>query len=301
MGAMFSSHPSAGFTQAELIENIHRNKYKHIIIMCGAGISTNAGIPDFRTPSAGMYMNLRKYNLPYPEAVFTGSYFKTDPKPFYGLVRDIYPEKLAPTVTHKFFTLLHQKGLLQRVYTQNIDALEHLAGLPEDKVVEAHGSFKTSYCCKCKKTYDLHWFKTELFSPMTNDEVPKCSCGGVVRPDVTLFGEALPDRYWTHLNTDFAACDLLLVIGTSLAVSPFNSLVGETAGSVPRVYVNKTKPGSNGMIGWMLGMVANVDFSRESDLIMLEDCDSCVTRICRSVGWEEDLNRIEIQTLESLE
>ena len=108
---------------------------------------------------SGLYFKLRKYNLPYPEAVFEGSYFRKDPRPFYGLIRELFPTTLTPTTTHKFFSLLHQKGLLRRVYTQNIDALEFLAGLPEDKIVEAHGSFQRSYCTKCGKTYDLRWLK----------------------------------------------------------------------------------------------------------------------------------------------
>jgi len=169
-----SSASEGAFTQAALVENLLAGKYKNIVVMCGAGISTNAGIPDFRTPSAGLYFKLRKYNLPYPEAVFDGGYFRKDPKPFYGLVREIYPETLAPTTTHKFFTLLHQKGILKRIYTQNIDALEYLAGVPEEKIIEAHGSFKKSFCTKCKKNYELGWFKNEIFSPETNDEVPKC-------------------------------------------------------------------------------------------------------------------------------
>ena len=182
---------------------------------------------------------MRKYNLPYPEAVFEGSYFRKYPRPFYGLIRELFPTTLTPTTTHKFFSLLHQKGLLRRVYTQNIDALEFLAGLPEDKIVEAHGSFQRSYCTQCGKTYDLRWLKHEIFSPETNEGVPKCvECGGVVRPDVVLFGEALPERFWSNIDADFAACDLLLVFGTSLVVSPFNTLVAKPKRGVPRVYVN---------------------------------------------------------------
>merc|ERR1719495_738523 len=83
---------------------------------------------------AGLYFRLRNIpDLPYPEAVFVGSFFRSNPKPFYTLVRSIFPERLCPTDTHKFFALLHKKGILRRVYTQNIDALETLGGLPEEK------------------------------------------------------------------------------------------------------------------------------------------------------------------------
>ena len=92
----------------------------------------NANISSmYRLISSGLYFKLRKYNLPYPEAVFEGGYFRQNPLPFYGLIRELFPSTLTPTTTHKFFSLLHQKGILRRIYTQNIDALEHLAGVPE--------------------------------------------------------------------------------------------------------------------------------------------------------------------------
>ena len=144
------------------------------------------------SPSIGLYHTIGKIEgLPYPEAVFDGSFFRSNPKPFYKLVSQIYPERLEPTATHRFFTLLHNKvlvnilsapvsryntkynmlftylsianflikGILRRVYTQNIDALEFLAGLPEEKVVEAHGTFQRSYCTRCRRNYDLPWVR----------------------------------------------------------------------------------------------------------------------------------------------
>lgn len=296
------SSKAASYCEADLISALQEGKYKNIVVMCGAGISTNAGIPDFRTPSAGLYFKLRKYNLPYPEAVFEGSYFRSNPLPFYGLIRELFPSTLTPTITHKFFSLLHQKGLLRRIYTQNIDALEYLAGVPEDKIVEAHGSFQTSYCTSCKKTYDLKWLKTEIFDPDRNEGVPKCeACKGVVRPNVVLFGESLPNRFWVNITPDFEACDLLLVFGTSLVVSPFNTLVAKPSNSVPRVYINMTKPGSSGsMLGWFLNLAANVDFTRTSDLVILGDCDQTVENICIKNDWKEELDRIEVNNLEDL-
>lgn len=294
------SRSSQGFTEAELSNGLKEGKFKNVVIMCGAGISTNAGIPDFRSPSAGLYFKLRKYNLPYPEAVFEGRYFKQNPLPFYGLIRELFPSTLTPTTTHKFFSLLNQKGILRRIYTQNIDALEYLAGVPEDKIIEAHGSFQNSYCTKCSKTYDLKWLKSETFNPERNEGVPKCTdCQGVVRPDVVLFGEPLPSRFWSNISSDFELCDLLLVFGTSLVVSPFNTLVAKSKKNVPRVYVNLTKPGETGsLLGWLLRMGANVDFSRESDLVMLGDCDKSVSRVCDDIGWSEDLNAIQVTSLE---
>jgi NAD-dependent histone deacetylase SIR2 len=107
----------------------------------GAGISTSAGIPDFRSPDTGLYANLARLNLPYAEAVFDISYFRNNPLPFYTLAQELYPGKYRPTITHSFIRLLVEKGLLLKLFTQNIDCLEREAGVPEDLIVEAHGSF----------------------------------------------------------------------------------------------------------------------------------------------------------------
>lgn len=289
-------------TNEKFISNLKTGVYKNIIIMCGAGISTAAGIPDFRSPSAGLYFKLKKYNLPYPEAVFSGDYFKTNPLPFYSLCRELYPSKLTPTTTHKFFTLLKNKGYLKRVYTQNIDALEILGGLTPEDVIEAHGSFQKSYCTnnRCKKEYDLEWLKKEIFTPESNNGVPKCNiCQNVVRPDIVLFGESLPNRFHNNLSGDFSACDLLIVLGTSLAVSPFNTLVSRTKPGVPRVYINKTSPGKvEGIVGWLLSMSADINFSRDQDLFLQGYCDDIVVKVCKDAEWIDDLSNIEVQTME---
>lgn len=300
---MGSSHSSpSAVTIESLCQDLAAGKFKNVIVMCGAGISTSAGVPDFRTPSAGLYFKLRKYDLPYPEAIFAGDFFRRDPRPFYSLVREIYPERLCPTTTHKMFKLLQDKGSLLRVYTQNIDALEFLTGLPEEKVVEAHGTFQRSYCTskQCDRTFDLPWLKKEIFSPDTNDGVPKCpDCGSVARPDVVLFGEALPDRFWSLAREDFPKCDLLLVFGTSLAVAPFNSLVSKPPRGVPRVYINRTKPGAaGGLVGWVLGMGRSIGFNEANDLVILGDCDDTVNKICNKTGWTKDLEEIEVEIME---
>lgn len=111
------------------------------LVKTGAGISTSAGIPDFRSPETGLYANLERLNLPHPEAVFELSFFRENPLPFYTLAQELYPGKYRPTITHSFIHLLHKKGLLLKLFTQNIDCLEREAGVPGDKIIEAHGSF----------------------------------------------------------------------------------------------------------------------------------------------------------------
>ena len=115
-----------------------------IIVMVGAGISVNAGIPDFRTPGTGLYDNLQQYGLPYPEAIFELEFFENNPRPFYQLCKSLWPGSFEPTATHYLLRLLHDRGKLLRCYTQNIDSLEGAAGLPASAIVAAHGNFDSA-------------------------------------------------------------------------------------------------------------------------------------------------------------
>ncbi|XP_075773354.1 NAD-dependent protein deacetylase sirtuin-2 isoform X4 [Pelodiscus sinensis] len=217
-------------------------KCRNIVCMVGAGISTSAGIPDFRSPGTGLYANLQSYNLPYPEAIFEISYFKQHPEPFFALARELYPGQFKPTVCHYFIRLLKEKGLLLRCYTQNIDTLERVAGLDQDDLVEAHGTFFTSHCLgpSCKKQYSLDWMKEKIFSSLT----PKCDkCQSLVKPDIVFFGESLPPRFFALMQSDFQKVDLLIILGTSLQVQPFASLVSRVPTNTPRLLINKEKTG----------------------------------------------------------
>jgi NAD-dependent histone deacetylase SIR2 len=122
---------------------------QNIVLCVGAGISTNSGIPDFRTPGTGLYSNLAALKLPFPEAVFSLQYFRQDPKPFYTLAHSLYPGEFKPTLTHTFIRLLQNRGVLLRCFTQNIDTLERIAGVKPKYIVEAHGSFAASRCIDC--------------------------------------------------------------------------------------------------------------------------------------------------------
>jgi NAD-dependent SIR2 family protein deacetylase len=119
---------------------------KKLIVMTGAGISTAAGIPDFRSPGSGLYSNLMKYNLPFPEAIFDIVYFRKHPDAFYTLAKELFPGEFKPTKCHFFIKLLEEKGVLLRNYTQNIDMLERIAGVSDQMLVEAHGSFLGAKC-----------------------------------------------------------------------------------------------------------------------------------------------------------
>ncbi|MXQ96145.1 hypothetical protein E5288_WYG020255 [Bos mutus] len=220
---------------------------RRVICLVGAGISTSAGIPDFRSPNTGLYANLEKYRLPYPEAIFEISYFKKHPEPFFALAKELYPGQFKPTICHYFIRLLKEKGLLLRCYTQNIDTLERVAGLEPEDLVEAHGTFYTSHCISsgCRQEYSLSWMKEKIFSEVT----PKCEkCQSVVKPDIVFFGENLPARFFSCMQSDFLKVDLLIIMGTSLQVQPFASLIGKAPLSTPRLLINKEKTGQSFLV-----------------------------------------------------
>src|SRR6195952_2952722 len=133
-----------------IAEYINDTPRKRIVVMTGAGISTSAGIPDFRSPDTGLYANLARLDLPFAEAVFDISYFRQNPDPFYMLAKELYPGQFLPTIAHAFIALLEDKYMLPVLFTQNIDCLERRAGVPAEKIVEAHGCFATQRCIECK-------------------------------------------------------------------------------------------------------------------------------------------------------
>ncbi|KAB1273364.1 NAD-dependent protein deacetylase sirtuin-2 [Camelus dromedarius] len=245
---------------------------RRVICLVGAGISTSAGIPDFRSPTTGLYANLEKYHLPYPEAIFEISYFKKHPEPFFTLAKELYPGQFKPTICHYFIRLLKEKGLLLRCYTQNIDTLERVAGLEPEDLVEAHGTFYTSHCISpvCRQEYMLSWMKEKIFSEVT----PKCEkCQSVVKPDIVFFGENLPARFFSCMQSDFLKVDLLIIMGTSLQVQPFASLIGKAPLSTPRLLINKEKTGQKAY----------------RDVAWLGDCDQGCLALADLLGWKKEL------------
>ena len=170
---------------ATLARWIQTGEVSNILVLSGAGVSCSAGIPDFRTPGTGLYSNLAKYNLPYPEAVFDINFYRRNTKPFVTLASELWPGlRYSPTLTHSFVKLLDDKGLLLRNYTQNIDGLEQLAGVDEEKIVECHGHFRTASCANCFSRYDGNKAKEEI---VQNKRAPKCRlCKGPVKPDIVF-------------------------------------------------------------------------------------------------------------------
>ncbi|XP_073914540.1 NAD-dependent protein deacetylase sirtuin-2 isoform X2 [Castor canadensis] len=265
---------------------------RKVICLVGAGISTSAGIPDFRSPTTGLYANLEKYHLPYPEAIFEIGYFKKHPEPFFALAKELYPDQFKPTICHYFIRLLKEKGLLLRCYTQNIDTLERVAGLEPEDLVEAHGTFHTSHCISplCRREYTLNWMKEKIFS----GTIPKCEkCQSVVKPDIIFFGENLPARFFSCMQSDFLKADLLIIMGTSLQVQPFASLISKVSLSTPRLLINKEKTGQmDPFLGMMIGLGGAMDFDSKKayrDVSWLGDCDQGCLALADLLGWKKEL------------
>ncbi|KAI9596047.1 DHS-like NAD/FAD-binding domain-containing protein [Syncephalis fuscata] len=261
---------------------IKKGKAKKIIVMTGAGISTAAGIPDFRSPGTGLYDNLKRYDLPFAEAIFEIDYFNDNPEPFYALAKELYPGNFKPTMSHYFIRMLAERGLLLRQFTQNIDTLERRAGLADEFIVEAHGSFHSASCVRCRKSADTEWVKDQIFS----DTIPRCQdCQHTVKPDIVFFGESLPDRFHKQSQEDFKNCDLLLVMGTSLKVQPFCLLVDRVTLKTPRLLINRE------LVGVGSNATRGFDFkgSRQKyrrDAFYLGSCDEGCLQLAELLGFK---------------
>lgn len=260
-----------------------------------------------RSPGTGLYDNLAKYDLPEPTAVFDLEFFRRNPKPFYELARELWPGSLLPTKTHFFLRLLHEKGVLRRVFTQNIDTLETLAGVPESKLVHAHGSFSTAHCISCGQESP----STAVRDAIMAADIPRCKvCKvGVVKPDITFFGEALPSRFGQLVEPDMKACDLLIVMGTSLEVHPVANLPAFPAALVPRLLLNREMVSSigptprdsdsdsaeGGFLAGFSGDDGHFRFERDDnyrDVFHPGDCDDSVVEFAGHLGWSDDLDAL---------
>ncbi|RMZ97874.1 NAD-dependent deacetylase sirtuin- mitochondrial, partial [Brachionus plicatilis] len=275
---------SDSYTIDDLISDILRRKIKKIVVMAGAGISTPSGIPDFRSPGSGLYNNLNQFDIPYPEAIFELSYFRQNPKPFFTLAKALIPniEKYRPNKIHYFVKLLQEKKLLHRLYTQNIDGLESLAGIDPKKIIEAHGSFRSAKCINCKTPYSGLYVKNEVL----RDKIPHCkygSCTGVIKPDVVFFGDKLPDNFYDHHENDFQTADCIIVMGTSLEVEPFANIIRGSHFNAPRLLMNRESVGP-------FKRAKKLD--KRKDLQMLGDLLDIIDQFVEKLGWTKEFESL---------
>lgn len=283
-------------------------KANKILVLTGAGVSTSLGIPDFRS-SEGFYSKIKYLGLDDPQDVFNMDIFLQDPSIFYNIAHMVLPPENIYSPLHSFIKMLQDKGKLLRNYTQNIDNLESYAGIKAEKLVQCHGSFATASCITChwqlpgEKIFD-HIRKLELplcpycyqkrreYFPLElddnnddnkdhyiqpkNNKISKNPIAGtvlksygVLKPDITFFGEALPSKFHKTIREDVLECDLLICIGTSLKVAPVSEIVNMIPAHVSQVLINKDP-------------VKHAEF----DLNLLGFCDDIAALIAQKSNWD---------------
>ena len=203
------------------------NQHDNIVFFGGAGVSTESGIPDFRSQD-GLYH--QKYDFP-PETILSHTFFLNHPEEFYKFYRDkMLCDTAKPNAAHLKLAELEEAGKLKAVITQNIDNLHQMAGSKE--VLELHGSVHRNYCTRCGQFYDLDYVRN-------SEGVPTCSCGGRIKPDVVLYEEGLDDRTIRKSIDYIRNADMLIIGGTSLVVYPAAGLIDYYRGS-KLVLINKS-------------------------------------------------------------
>jgi NAD-dependent SIR2 family protein deacetylase len=237
-----------------------------------------------------------------PTAVVDISLFSVNQFPYLEVRRPFIlgtaEQRWKPTISHFFAEVLHKKGLLRRLYTQNIDGLDSNLEIEDGKIIHVHGSLSKIQCEFCKDTYPAELFREEVRTKIRNIYDPsdasapksssniycqRCSKAGV-KPATVMYGSALPKAWFRNIADDFPAnVDLLIIAGTSLTVAPACNLVTMVKEGTPRLLVN------NDMVGLELGL----DFSgsREGtvDVFLQGECDQGFLFLCRELGWLEDL------------
>ena len=199
-----------------------------IVFFGGAGVSTESGIPDFRSVD-GLYN--QKFEYP-PETIISRSFYERDPEYFFRFYREkMLPLDHEPNITHKVLAKWEEEGRLSAVVTQNIDGLHQKAG--SKNVLELHGSVLRNYCTRCRKFHSAEFVKNAA-------GVPRCGCGGIVKPDVVLYEEGLDEDTLENSVLAIRNADLLIVAGTSLTVYPAAGLINYYQGK-RMVLINRDK------------------------------------------------------------
>lgn len=217
----------------ERVRNII-DKSKKVVFFGGAGVSTESNIPDFRSES-GLYHAVENYGYP-PEQMLSRTFFMNHTEKFFDYYKNnlIYPDAM-PNKAHIALAQMEKEGKLIGVVTQNIDGLHQKAG--SEKVYELHGSVLRNYCMDCGRFYDVDYIMDEDHCV---HGIPKCSCGGTVKPDVVLYEEPLNDEVITGAVDAIAEADTLIVGGTSLVVYPAAGLINYFRGD-DIILINKSQ------------------------------------------------------------
>lgn len=207
---------------------------KNIVFLGGAGVSTESGLPDFRGKNGLYNTHDVKFDKYSPEFLLSRDCLYKKSNVFY----EYYRQKLDfrnyfPNITHKVLAIMENKGKMSSIITQNIDGLHQKAG--SKTVYEIHGTISKNYCRKCRKIFD------ENFIFENKDPIPQCECGGMVRPDVVLYGEQLPYDELNSASNAIAEADLIIVGGTSLTTYPTANLIPTWGSHAKLVIINREK------------------------------------------------------------
>lgn len=231
---------------------------RYVVFFGGAGVSTESGIPDFRSVD-GLYHQSYKYP---PETIISHSFYMRNTEEFYRFYKDrmIYNEAV-PNAAHRALAKLEQEGKVKAVITQNIDGLHQMAGSRE--VLELHGSIHRNYCTRCGQFYDLDYVAR-------SEGVPGCACGGTVKPDVVLYEEGLDDTVIRRAIEHISKADLLIVGGTSLVVYPAAGLIDYYRGN-KLALINRSATSRDSQadlvisdsIGQVLGAISDINIEEE--------------------------------------
>jgi len=206
----------------------------YMVVFTGAGISTPSGIPDFRSPDTGLW------NTYDPFMVASIFAFRKKPEDFFNWIRPlaIQAEAAQPNQAHLCLAKLEKIGLVKAIITQNIDNLHQKAG--SENVLELHGTAKTATCPDCGLKHDTQKF---LHLLQNSGDLPTCTqCGKIIKPDVILFGEMLPMHVWESAQHYCQVADVMLVVGSSLEVSPANSLPEISVNNGAKLIINNLSP-----------------------------------------------------------
>jgi len=245
----------------ELVEAL--KKHSPIVFLGGAGVSTESGIPDFRSES-GIYKTIHEYGYP-PETILSAPFFYDETETFYEYYKKylLHPEA-KPNRAHKALARLEEDGRLTGVVTQNIDNLHQEAG--SVRVFELHGSVYRNFCTKCNKSFQLDYI-------IKSAGVPKCdNCGGIIKPDVVLYGEGLDEVVLRGAISRISGAEMLIIGGTSLAVYPAAGLVNYFSGKTLAIINKSPTPADrnasivvNDSIGKVLGDAVDEILGKEQD------------------------------------
>eukprot|EP01084_Bolivina_argentea_P267513 454108_1 len=292
-----------------IVNYIQSEKCNKIVVLSGAGISVNAGIPDFRSKN-GLFNTIDVNNfdlhltdeqkqliLQQPEYIAHIELFKENPFPAYKNLSTFYTTDYIPTIAHYFIRLLYEHKLLKRIYTQNIDGLHGKSGIPSNYILPVHGTISEAKCVHCGDILNNKQF--EIFKlKIINKKIPifcnKIECigngAGLIKPNVIFYGEQLPKKYFelVHKKKELNDVDLLIIIGTSLQVFP----VAEIVNKVPyknnkcmRLVINKDK------------LIALQNNDNKNDIQLLGDADKICLKLIKMLQWENQLQQVKSEII----